>query len=118
MSLLPAFGCDKRHNGDRTGPFDGDRQFSLMFGTVSCDSTRHDLATFRNEIVENDRIFIVDFDIGVRTESTEFLSVKKFFLGRTGWFFAVGYCHDYSPFVVLSSLMICFLPVGFPDFTS
>jgi len=106
---LPAFRGDKRHDGDCAGAFNCNSQFSLMLGTVSRDSAGHDLAALRDEVVEDHRVFEVDLNIGVRAEPAEFFSVEKFLLGRTGGSFAVGYCHDYSPFGVLSSLVICFL---------
>lgn len=80
---LPAFRRDKRHDGDGACTFDRDSQFSLMTGAVSRDSSGHNLTPLRDKIIEDDRVFIINFNIGVRAEAAEFLSVEKFLLGRT-----------------------------------
>ena len=69
-----------------------------MSGAVTRDSSGHDLAAFRDKVIQNDRIFEIDLNIGVRAEPAEFFSVEKFLLGRTRWSFTVGYSHDCSPF--------------------
>jgi hypothetical protein len=81
--LLSAFRSDKRHDGDGSGALNGYSQFSLVAGAITGDSSGHDFASFRDKIVENHRVFIVNFYIGVRTEAAEFLSVEKSLLGRT-----------------------------------
>lgn len=80
---LPAFRGNKRHDGDGACAFDRDGQFSLMTGAISSDSPGHNFTAFRDKIIENDRIFVIKFNIGVRAEAAEFLSVEKFLLGRT-----------------------------------
>ncbi len=82
-SFLSAIGHDKRHDGDGARAFNGDGQFSLMFGAVARDAAGHDLAALSDKVVENHRILIINFNIGVRAEPAEFFSVKKSFLGRT-----------------------------------
>ncbi len=81
--FLSAFRSDKRHDGDGACAFDRDSQFSLMTGAITRDSSGHDFTALRDKIIENDRVFIINFNIGVRAEAAEFLSVEKFLLGRT-----------------------------------
>ena len=80
---LSAFRGNKRHDGDDACAFDCDSQFSLMTGAISRDSSWHNFTALRDKIIENDRVFIIKFNIGVRAEAAEFLSVEKFLLGRT-----------------------------------
>ena len=80
---LSAFRSDKRHDGDGARALDRNRQFSLMTGAIPRDSSGHDFTALRDKVIENDRILIVNFNIRVRTEAAEFLSVEKFLLGRT-----------------------------------
>ena len=80
---LSAFSGDKRHDGDGACSFDRDGQFSLMTGAITRDSSGHNFAALCDKVIENDRIFIINFNIGVRAEAAEFLSVEKFLLGRT-----------------------------------
>ena len=62
---LSAFRVDERHDGDRTRALDRDGQLPLMVGAIARDSSGHNFASFRNEVIENDRIFVVDLYIGV-----------------------------------------------------
>jgi hypothetical protein len=80
---LSAFRGNKRHDCDRTGALDGNGQLSLVTGAISGNSSGHDLAAFGDKITEDYRVFIINFNIGVRAESAEFLSVKKFLVSRT-----------------------------------
>lgn len=80
---LSAFRSNKRHNGDRARAFDRNGQFSLMTRAITRNSSGHNFATFGNKIIEDDRVFIINFNIGVRAETAEFLSMEKFFLRRT-----------------------------------
>lgn len=80
---LPAFCGDVWHNGDGACAFDRDSQFPLMSGAITRDSSGHNFTAFCDKIIKDDRIFIINFNIGVRAEAAEFLSVKKFLLGRT-----------------------------------
>jgi len=80
---LPAFRRDKRHDGDGACAFDCDSQFSLMSGAIARDSSGHDFTAFRDKIIENHRVLIINLNIRVRAEAAELLSVKKFLLGRT-----------------------------------
>lgn len=82
-SFLSAFRGDKRHDRDGAGALNGHRQFSLVTGAVTGDSSGHDFAALCDKITENDRVFIVNFNIGVRAETAEFLSVEKFLISRT-----------------------------------
>jgi hypothetical protein len=54
-----------------------------MTGAITRNSSGHDFAALRNKIIENDGVFIINFNIGVRAEAAEFLSVKKLSLRRT-----------------------------------
>jgi hypothetical protein len=72
---LPAFRRDKRHNGDGTRSLYGDCQFSLMIGTISSNSSGHDFSTLRDEVVENDRVFVINFNVGVRAEPADLPAV-------------------------------------------
>lgn len=54
-----------------------------MTGTITRNSSGHDFAALRNKIIENDGVFIINFNIGVRAEAAEFLSVEKLSLRRT-----------------------------------
>jgi len=74
---LSSFACDERHDGDRAGTFDGDGQLSLVTGAIACDSSGHNFSAFRNKIIQDHRIFVVNFYIGIRAEAAKFLSVEK-----------------------------------------
>jgi hypothetical protein len=80
---LSAFRGNKRHDCDGAGALDGNGQFSLVTGAIAGDSSGHNLAAFCDKITEDYRVFIINFNIGVRAESAEFLSVKKFLVSRT-----------------------------------
>lgn len=99
---LPAFRVDKRHDRNGACALDRERQFPLMIGAIARDSSWHDFTAFSYKIIEDNRILVVNFNVGVRAETTEFSSVEKFSLVRTGWFLS-GWCsHHHSPFVSVS----------------
>ena len=75
-----SFGYDKREQGDRPRPLDRYGQFPLVFGAVSRNPPRHDLASLRREIPERLSFLIFDLQIGVRTEAAELPPVKEFLL--------------------------------------
>jgi hypothetical protein len=80
---LSAFRVYEGHDSDRACAFDRDGQLPLMVGAIARDPSGHNFASFRYEVIENDRIFVVNFNIGVRAEAAEFSSVEKFLLVRT-----------------------------------
>jgi hypothetical protein len=80
---LSAFRGNKRHNCDSAGALDGNGQLSLVTCAIAGNSSGHNLAAFCDKITEDYRVFIINFNIGVRAESAEFLSVKKFLVSRT-----------------------------------
>ena len=54
-----------------------------MVRAVPRNSSGHDFTALRDEVIENDRVLVINFNIGVRAEAAEFLSVEKLLLGRT-----------------------------------
>ena len=74
------FGYGKGQQGNRSGPFHGKCQRPLVFGAISGDSPRHDLAPFGDEIPQGMGVLVVYLQIGIRAETAEFTPVKEFFL--------------------------------------
>ena len=74
---LSSFARDERHDGDCASAFDGDGQLSLVTGAITRDSSGHNFPTLCDKIIQDHRVFIVNFDIGIRAEAAKFLSVKK-----------------------------------------
>ena len=57
------------------GPFNGHRQFPLVFGTITGNPARSNFAPFRCEIPERPGILIIDYKATVRTKLAYFSSV-------------------------------------------
>ncbi len=53
------------------GPFDGDRDLPLVFGTVSGDPPGNNLPSFRHEISKNPRISIIDIELLIGAKPTD-----------------------------------------------
>jgi hypothetical protein len=94
---LSSFSGDKRHYRDHSSAFYCYGQFPLMAGAITGYSTRHNLASLGNKIIENSRIFVINLYIGIRAKAAEFLSMKKLFLGISIWSISVWYCHCLFP---------------------
>lgn len=75
--LLMHGAADKRQQCYLTGLFDRQRQFALMFGAGSCDSSGHDFTPFSDELPQGFRIFVVELKTIVYTESADFFPLIK-----------------------------------------
>lgn len=75
-----SFGYDKGQQGNRPRPLDCNGQFPLVFGAVSRNAPRHDLASLRCKFPQCLRIFVFDLYIRIGAESAEFSSMKKLLL--------------------------------------
>jgi len=62
IEFLSAFRDGKGQKGDGSRPLDGLGQCPLMLGTAAGNPAGHDLASFRDIIMENVRTFIVDLE--------------------------------------------------------
>jgi len=78
--LLPV-GHDKGQQRDGPGSFDGQCYLSLVFRAGSRNATGHNLPPLSQKITQRLGILVLDFQIGIGTEPTEFSSVEKFLLG-------------------------------------
>ena len=87
--------ADERQQCDMTGPFDRQRQFALMFGAGSCDSSWHDLTPFRDELPQGLRVFVVELKTVVYTESTDFFSLIKSVFTATSLILTLISIHNY-----------------------
>jgi hypothetical protein len=76
---------DKGQQSDSPGSFDGQGQCSLVFGAVTRDAPGHDFTAFRDKLFQGVKIFIVDTQIGISTETAEFPAMKEFFLSSLGF---------------------------------
>jgi len=63
----------KRQECDHASPFDLDRELPLMPRAGSGYPARKDLAAFRDKILQNLRLLVIDLDILVLTEPAGFL---------------------------------------------
>jgi hypothetical protein len=58
--------------GYRSGPLDCVGERSLMLGTTTGQSPGNDFAAFGNEISQGFRIFVIDYNTGIRAEPANF----------------------------------------------
>ncbi len=77
--ILP-FGDNKGQQGYGPRPFYSHSNFPLMFGTISSNSSRYDLAPVGYIILQDKRLFVFNSYIRVCTKATKFSLVVKFLL--------------------------------------
>ena len=66
----------KGHEGDVTGPFDGDAKLALVTGTIPRDPAWNDFASLSDQIAQAFDVFVVDVGDFIGTEATNFLAWK------------------------------------------
>jgi hypothetical protein len=66
----------ERQKGNLARPFDRQGQLTLVLGTVAGYSPGNDLSSFRYEITESFRIFIIYPHIGIYAETADFSPSK------------------------------------------
>ena len=69
----------RREGQDRdiSGPLDGHRDLSLVFGTVSRDPSRDDFPPFRDKKLENPGILVINIEFLIGTEAANFPPQKR-----------------------------------------
>jgi hypothetical protein len=69
----PLFGCcrGERQNRNVARSLNRGHHLSLVLCAVSGNPSGDDLPSFRNEISENPRIFVIDVDFFIGAESTD-----------------------------------------------
>ncbi len=66
--------CCVRKQSDSSGPFNSNRQFTLVFSANAGDTARQDFATFGRKTAELCNVFVIDLFSMIDTEAAYFSS--------------------------------------------
>jgi hypothetical protein len=95
--------ADERQQCYLTGLFDCQRQFALMFGAGSCDSSGHDFTPFSDKLSQGLRVFVAELKTIVYTESADFFSLIKSVFTATSLILTLISIHNISPSILNQS---------------